>query len=584
MGYDIVDYNGEQQTGFSLYQFTMRRGYRCSTAKAFLSPVKMRKNLHVALYSHVTRILIDQKSRRAYGVEYIRNGKKATVYAKKEVVLSAGALNSPQLLMLSGIGPHDHLSELGIPVVHDLPGVGQNLQDHIAVGGIVFTVDYPISLVMNRIVTTASAVRYAALGKGPLTSSVGLETVAFITTKYGNITDDWPDIEFMLTSSSTPSDGGTAVRNAHGLTDKFYEEYLSELNYKDLFGVFPMILRPKSRGYMKLRSANPLAHPLFYHNYLTHPDDVRTLREGVKAGIAIGETEAMKRFGAKFHAKPLPGCHHLPLYTDEYWDCYIRHYTMTIYHMSGTCKMGPDYDPYSVVDPTLRVYGVQGLRVIDASIMPRITSGNINAPVIMIAEKGADLIKEYWSGKEAENVYKRAPTPLPYAYLKTPQPEDYKQQVFNRYTDYVNSTTSNEGYGQPHEVALAFTQHQNPEYYPQNGPSSQTAGYYQQDPRQTVQTPSWYSGDSSDHVLFDNTQDSVPANSWIQQRIDRNFDDGVTVIEDEDEFTTLETMDSTTAKSETTPGKMKYSDIVGTSYEGTMMEMMRELEKVKGHS
>uniref|UniRef100_A0A1B6DXU8 Glucose-methanol-choline oxidoreductase C-terminal domain-containing protein n=1 Tax=Clastoptera arizonana TaxID=38151 RepID=A0A1B6DXU8_9HEMI len=161
-----------------------------------------------------------------------------------------------------------------------------------------------------------------------------------------------------------------------------------------------MILRPKSRGYIKLASNNPLQYPLMYHNYLTHPDDVRVLREGVKAGLAIGETLAMKRFGARFHRKPVPNCKHLPLFTDEYWECFIRQYTMTIYHMSGTCKMGPTTDPLAVVDPKLRVYGIQGLRVIDASIMPQITSGNINAPVIMIAEKGADMITQYWKGQD----------------------------------------------------------------------------------------------------------------------------------------------------------------------------------------
>jgi choline dehydrogenase len=127
-------------------------------------------------------------------------------------------------------------------------------------------------------------------------------------------------------------------------------------------------------------------------------DDVRVLREGVKASLALAETQAMKRFGARFHARPVPGCKKFTLYTDEYWDCVIRQYTMTIYHMSGTAKMGPATDPTAVVDPYLRVYGIQGLRVIDASIMPMITSGNINAPVIMIAEKGADMIKTYWAG------------------------------------------------------------------------------------------------------------------------------------------------------------------------------------------
>lgn len=166
-----------------------------------------------------------------------------------------------------------------------------------------------------------------------------------------------------------------------------------------------MMLRPKSRGFIKLKSKNPLDYPLLYHNYLTHPDDVGVLREGVKAAIAFGETSSMKRFGARFHSKPLPNCKDLPLFTDEYWECAIRQYTMTIYHMSCTAKMGPPSDPMAVVDPELRVYGVGGLRVIDASIMPTITNGNINAPVIMIGEKGADMIKKQWlSRRKRDNV------------------------------------------------------------------------------------------------------------------------------------------------------------------------------------
>ncbi|KZC09323.1 Glucose dehydrogenase [acceptor] [Dufourea novaeangliae] len=343
MGYELVDVNGEQQTGFAFYQYTMRRGTRCSTGKAFVRPIQLRKNFHLSLWSHVTRILIDPRTKRAYGVEFIRDGRKEVVYAKKEVILAAGAINSPQLLMLSGIGPRAHLEQVRIPVIQDSP-----------------------------------------------------EAVGFISTKYANKSDDWPDIEFMLTSSSTSSDGGTHVKNAHGLTDEFYNEVFGKINNRDVFGVFPMMLRPKSRGVVKLRSKNPLDYPLLYHNYLTHPDDVRVLREGVKAAIAFGETSSMKRFGARFHSKPVPNCKHLPLFTDEYWDCAIRQYTMTIYHMSCTAKMGPRTDPMAVVDPELRVHGIDGLRVIDASIMPTITNGNINAPVIMIGEKGADMIKKQW--------------------------------------------------------------------------------------------------------------------------------------------------------------------------------------------
>ncbi|XP_059049407.1 glucose dehydrogenase [FAD, quinone] [Achroia grisella] len=399
MGYDIVDVNGAQQTGYAWYQLTIRRGTRCSTAKAFLRPVRLRQNLHIALFSHVTKVLIDKETKRAYGVEFFRDGKMQIVYAKKEVILSAGSIGSPQLLLLSGVGPESHLREIGIDVLHDSPGVGKNLQDHIAVGGLAFKIDYPVSLVMNRLVNINSALRYAVTEDGPLTSSIGLEVVAFINTKYANASDDWPDIEFMMTSCSTNSDGGTQVKKAHSLTDEFYNEVFAEINNKDVFGIFPMMLRPKSRGFIKLRSKNPFDYPLMFHNYLTHPDDVGVLREGVKAAIAVGETQAMKRFGARFHSKPVPNCKHLPLYTDEYWDCLIRQYTMTIYHVSCTAKMGPSTDPMAVVDPQLRVYGVEGLRVIDASIMPTITNGNINAPTIMIGEKGADMIKEIWLQK-----------------------------------------------------------------------------------------------------------------------------------------------------------------------------------------
>ncbi|KAJ8682939.1 hypothetical protein QAD02_018731 [Eretmocerus hayati] len=399
-GYEIVDVNGQQQTGFAFFQYTMRRASRCSAAKAFVRPISLRPNFHLSLWTHVTRILIDPQTRRAYGVEFIREGKRQVVYARKEVILSAGAINTPQLLMLSGIGPKHHLHEMGIPTIYDSPGVGQNLQDHIAVGGLVFLIDQPIAIVERRLVNLNSALRYAITEDGPLTSSVGLEAVGFINTKYANQTDDWPDIEFMITSSSTNSDGGTNVKNAHGLADEFYNEVFSEINNKDVFGVFPMMLRPKSRGFLKLKSKDPLDYPLIYHNYLTHPDDVNVLREGVKAAIAYGQTQTMKQFGARFHDKPLPNCKHLDQRTDDYWNCAIRQYTMTIYHMSCSAKMGPASDRMAVVDPQLRVYGVRGLRVIDASVMPTITNGNINAPVIMIGEKGSDMIKETWMKKK----------------------------------------------------------------------------------------------------------------------------------------------------------------------------------------
>lgn len=430
MGYDIVDVNGQQQTGFAFNQLNIRRGARCSTAKAFLRPVRLRPNLHISLFSHVTKILIDKNTTRAYGVEFIRDGTtKQVVYAKREVILSAGSINSPQLLMLSGIGPKKHLQEMGIDVIKDSPGVGKNIQDHIAVGGLVFLIDYPVSLITSRLVNINTVLRYAVLENGPLTSSIGLEVVGFISTKYANQSDDWPDIEFMMTSGSTCSDGGSQVKRAHGLTDNFYDEVFSEINYRDTFGILPMMLRPKSRGFLKLRSKNPLSYPLLYHNYLTHPDDVGVLREGVKAAVAVAETTAMKKLGARFHSKPLPNCKHLPHFTDEYWDCAIRQYTMTIYHMSGSAKMGPSSDPMAVVDPQLRVYGVQGLRVIDASIMPTITSGNINAPVIMIGEKGADMVKELWK----RSTRRKRMVNNDYKYFKNDEPYVSAKNIYAKF-------------------------------------------------------------------------------------------------------------------------------------------------------
>lgn len=399
MGYDIVDVNGEQQTGFAFYQFTMRRGSRCSTAKAFLRPIRLRKNLHVSLQSHVLRIVVDPQTKRAVGVEFIKeNGQPQIAYAKREVILSAGAIGSPHILLNSGIGPRKHLEDVGVTVTHDLPGVGQNLQDHVAIGGLAFTINKAAGIVANRMINFNSALRYALSEEGPLTSSIGLEVVAFLNTKYANKSDDWPDMNFLMTSASIFSD--QQVKLAHGLKPEFYQDMYSELQDKDAFSILPMILRPKSRGFIKLRSSHPLDYPLLFHNYLTHPEDIAVMREGVKLAIATAETQALKEFGAQFHDKPLPNCRHLPRYTDEYWECVIKQYTMTIYHMSGTCKMGPKSDPMAVVNHKLQVHGIKGLRVIDASIMPTVTSGNTNAPTIMIGEKGSDFVKGLWLREE----------------------------------------------------------------------------------------------------------------------------------------------------------------------------------------
>ncbi|KAF5272033.1 hypothetical protein FQR65_LT05014 [Abscondita terminalis] len=393
LGYPIRDINGADQTGFMIAQGTIRRGSRCSTAKAFLRPVRLRKNLHIALNAHVTRLLIDPITMQAYGVEFFRHGRMHSVQARKEVILSAGAINSPQILMLSGIGPKEHLHQLKIPVLKDLR-VGENLQDHVAMGGLTFLVDKPISIVQDRFQAFAMTMKYVVSGKGPMTTLGGVEGYAFVNTHFGN--RSWPDIQFHMAPASINSDAGRRVRKVLGLTDELYNTVYKPIANRDSWTVMPLLLRPRSRGWVKLRSKNPFHYPIINANYFDDDFDIKTLVEGAKMAVKISEAQSFKQFGSRIHRIKLPTCKHLEFGSDEYWECHIRTISLTVYHPVGTCKMGPEWDPNAVVDPRLKVYGVKRLRVIDASIMPTIPSGNTNAPAIMVGEKGADLVKEDW--------------------------------------------------------------------------------------------------------------------------------------------------------------------------------------------
>jgi len=392
MGYENRDINGSNQTGFMLTQATIRRGSRCSTAKAFLRPIKNRSNLHIAMYAQALKILFNDE-KRATGVKFIRDNKQQIVKCRREIILSAGAINSPQLLMLSGIGPSEHLNKFGIPVISDLR-VGDNLQDHVGLGGLTFLVNESITVRKDRFQTVPTAFEYIIKERGPMTSP-GIEGLAFLNTKYADRSGNYPDVQFHFAPSSINSDG-KHIKEILGLKDRVYNTMYKPLLKAETWSILPLLLQPKSTGFIRLKSKNPLAQPDINPNYFTHKEDIDVLIEGIRLALRVSNTNAFQRFGSKPHMIRMPGCHMYPFDTYEYWECAIRHFTFTIYHPTSTCKMGPRSDPTAVVDPRLRVYGVKGLRVVDASIMPKIVNGNPNAPIIMIAEKTSDIIKEDW--------------------------------------------------------------------------------------------------------------------------------------------------------------------------------------------
>lgn len=393
MGLRNVDYNGPTQTGVSRLQVTLKDGVRHSSSRAYLHPVGKRPNLHVKKLGMVRKVLIDPVTKRAYGVEIESRGRIIGVRAKKEVILSAGAINSPQLLMLSGVGPKKHLSRNNITAIQNLK-VGYNLMDHIAVGGLTFLIDYPFSIRTEKMLQSEPLTQYLNKHEGPLSVPGGCEVLIFQDLKDPTNPDGYPDMELLYEAGSIVSD--PLLRKDFGITDEIYNAVYKPIENAESFMVFPMLMRPKSKGRVMLKSGSYKDKPLIFPNYFAYKEDMDTIIEGLKLALNVSKQPALVALGTRLHDIPIPSCAKYGFGTDSYWECMARHFTFTIYHQSGTCKMGPANDKTAVVDPRLRVYGIKGLRVIDASVMPEIPAAHTNAPTFMIAEKGADMIKEDW--------------------------------------------------------------------------------------------------------------------------------------------------------------------------------------------
>lgn len=281
MGYDIIDLNGEYQTGFMLSHGTLRDGLRCSAAKAFVRPAHCRKNLHVSLFTLAEKILIDKVSYYAYGVNLKKEGTSRTIYASKEIILSAGAIQSPQMLMLSGIGPRYQLEYLNIDVIVDNPSVGENLQDHVATGGLTFLYEPPVNVeggfVLPKAFLTENVDAFTMEHKGPIYWLPEAEVMAFLKTKHANYTDDWPDIQVFFGSYGDNTDGGLFGKRAAGLTDDYYTAVYETIIYKDAITVMPLLMRPKSRGKLMLKDDKIITKPLIYPNYYDYSEDLKIM-------------------------------------------------------------------------------------------------------------------------------------------------------------------------------------------------------------------------------------------------------------------------------------------------------------------
>uniref|UniRef100_A0A0U9HUJ1 Putative GMC oxidoreductase n=1 Tax=Chrysomela populi TaxID=154003 RepID=A0A0U9HUJ1_CHRPP len=381
LGSDIVDYNGHTQLGASIFQLYTRNGRRQNVYEAFLRPVSQRRNLNILTKSYVTKININKKTKTAKGVMFTRNGQTYYVRANMEVILTAGVFQTPQILMLSGIGPRKHLREIGIDVIEDLE-VGSRLKEDPLCQALYITTN-----MTKPVETLEEQLRDYLRGVGTLTQAYSTSGVAFQRSQFEE--QNYADIEF-IAASLDKSDFDVAYA---GWKNEIYQAAWGDNTNAIAINVHNV--NPRSSGTVRLRSASPFDFPLIDFNMMSDPEghDMEVLFEGVSRVFDLMQTPAFRSINPQYKGSPLPGCENHQFLSKAYWFCFLRQTCTAANHVRGSCPMGSNPNQGAIVDSRLKVFGVRKLRVADSSVMPTSMSGHPTATIIMIAEKAANTIK-----------------------------------------------------------------------------------------------------------------------------------------------------------------------------------------------